>query len=154
MRRSIFALAAGMALAIGAHAQVYKWTDPSGKVHYGDRAPDDAKAEQVKIQVRSHEGPVEVTDWAAILRKRSFTPSGGSQNITMYSASWCVHCKRAKKYFNEKGIRFNEVDVEASEANRKEFKELGGGGIPLILIGDKAMRGFNEQKFESLMKKS
>ena len=30
------------------HAQVYKWVDESGQVHYGDR-PDNTKAEQVKI---------------------------------------------------------------------------------------------------------
>ena len=154
MRPTIVALVAGLALSLPAAAQVYKWTDSTGKVHYGDRAPDDAKTEQLKIEVRSHEGPVQVTDWAAILRKRSYTPPAGPQSVTMYMASWCVHCKRAKAYFNENGIRYNEVDIEASEANKKEFKEFGGGGVPLILVGDKAMRGFNEQRFQALMKKS
>lgn len=154
MMRSIIVLAAGLALAFGGAAQVYKWTDPSGKVHYGDRAPDDVKAEQIKIEVRSHEGPVQVTDWAAILRKRSYTPPAGPQSITMFSTTWCVHCKRARSYFQENGIRYNEVDIEASESNKREFKEFGGGGVPLILVGDKAMRGFNEQRFQALLKKS
>ena len=153
MRRSIIVLAFATALAFSAAAQVYKWTDPTGKVHYGDRPPDDTKTEQIKVDVRSHEGPVEVTDWAAILRKRSYTPPA-AQGITMYSTSWCVHCKHARNYFKEKGIRYNDVDIEASDANKKEFKEFGGGGVPLILVGDKAMRGFNPQKFEALMKKS
>jgi SNF2 family DNA or RNA helicase len=48
MRRSMIALAAGMALAFSVSAQVYKWTDRAGKVHYGDRSPDDAKSERVK----------------------------------------------------------------------------------------------------------
>ena len=153
MRRSIFMLAFGMALALSAFAQVYKWTDSTGKVHYGDRPPDDAKTEQLKLDVRSYDGPVQVTDWAAILRKRSYT-AAAPRGITMYSTSWCVHCKRARNYFKENGIRYNEVDVEASEANQKEFKELGGGGVPLILIGEKAMRGFSEEHFQALMKKS
>ena len=153
MSRSIVALAAGIAFALSAAAQVYKWTDPSGKVHYGDSPPADTRTEQIKIDIRSHEGPVEVTDWAAILRKRSYTPPG-AQSITMYSTSWCVHCKRAKNYFKENAINYKEVDIEASDANKKEFKEFGGGGVPLILVGDKAMRGFNEQRFESLRKKS
>jgi glutaredoxin len=153
MRRSIFMLAFGMALALSASAQVYKWTDPAGKVHYGDRPPDDAKTEQLKLDVRSYDGPVQVTDWAAILRKKS-SASPAARGITMYSTSWCVHCKRARNYFKENGIRYNEVDVEASEANQKEFKELGGGGVPLILVGDKAMRGFSEEHFQALMKKS
>lgn len=154
MSRSFVALAAGIALAFAASAQVYKWTDPSGKTHYGDRPPDDAKTEQIKVDIRSYDGPVQVTDWAAIIRKRSLSPPGRAQSITMYSTSWCVHCKRARNYFAEKGIRYNEVDVEASDANRKEFKELGGGGVPLILVGGKSMRGFSEQAIEALLKKS
>ena len=39
--------AAGLALALlaasAAHAQVYRWTDSQGKVHYGDRPPEAAK---------------------------------------------------------------------------------------------------------------
>jgi len=152
VKRSIVVLVAGLAFALCASAQVFKWTDSTGKVHYGDRPPDDAKTEQVKIDVRSHEGPVKVTDWSAILRRKTPSAAAGAQNITMYSTSWCVHCKRARSYFAEKGIRFNEVDIEASEANKKEFKELGPGGIPLILVGGKAMRGFSEQAIEALLK--
>jgi len=42
------ARAAGTALAFSVSAQVYKWTDLAGKVHYGDRPPDDATSEQVR----------------------------------------------------------------------------------------------------------
>ncbi len=47
-------LAPGLALAVaatlcasGAAAQVYRWTDDKGKVHYGDRPPEEAKAKPV-----------------------------------------------------------------------------------------------------------
>ena len=37
-------------LSVAAHAQVvYKWTDARGVVHYGDRAPADARSQQVDI---------------------------------------------------------------------------------------------------------
>ncbi len=154
MKRWMIALAAAMALALSASAQVHKWTDPSGKVHYGDRPPDDTKSEQLKMDVRSYDGPVQVSDWAAIIRKKSASRAAVSQGITMYTTSRCVHCKRARAYFAQKGIRYTEVDVEASEDNRKEFKELGGGGVPLILVGGKSMRGFSEAAIEALLKKS
>ncbi|QDQ25037.1 DUF4124 domain-containing protein [Chitinimonas arctica] len=36
-------------LAVGAHAEVYKWTDANGKVQFGDQPPAAAKAKPVKI---------------------------------------------------------------------------------------------------------
>ena len=154
MTRSAFALALGIALLLPVSAQVHKWTDPSGRVHYGDQPPADAKSEQLKLDIKSYEGPVQVTDWAAIIRKKSPGVTINTQTITMYSTSWCVHCKRARNYFASKGIRYNDVDVEASAAGRQEFKELGGGGVPLILVRGKVMRGFNEESMAELLKGS
>ena len=154
MMRRMITLAAGLVLAISASAQVHRWTDPSGKVHYGDRPPADAKSEQVKVDTGSYEGPVQVTDWAAIIRRKAPSRAAGPQDVVMYATSRCVHCKRARAYFAQKGIRYTEVDVDASEENRKEFKELGGKGVPLILVGGKQMRGFSEQAFEALLKET
>jgi glutaredoxin len=142
-----------LVLAWPCAGQVYKWVDPSGKPHYGDTPPDDVKKEQLRIDVRSHEGPAQVTDWAAILRKRA-APTARAHAVTMYSTSWCGYCKLARNYFNAKGIRFNEVDVESTDAAKREFAELGGGGVPLILVGSKAMRGFDEARLASLLRDS
>jgi glutaredoxin len=150
--RSILLLVLVLAMAVPVAAQVYKWTDATGKVHYGDRPPDDAKNEQLKLPVTSYNGPVKVTDWAAVIRRRPPPPTPRAHTVTMYSASWCVHCKRARNYFNTNGIRFNEVDVEATEATRQEFADLGGGGVPLILVGDRGMRGFDEHNIRALLK--
>ena len=151
--RSLLALLACV-FAAAASGQVYKWTDSSGKTHYGDSPPDGAQSQQLKIDVRSHEGPAQVTDWAAILRKKSPVASAASHSITMYSTSWCPHCKRARMYFAERGIAYEEIDIEASEKNKRDFKELGGGGVPLIIVGDKAMRGFDPKRMDALLKKS
>jgi glutaredoxin len=147
------ALAAmAMAMAIPAAAQVYKWTDPSGKVHYGDRPPVDSKNEQLKMPVTSYTGPVKVSDWAAIIRRKP-PPTARAHALTLYSASWCVHCKRARAYFVAHRIRFNEVDVEATEAGRQEFADLGGGGVPLILAGGLGIRGFDVEGIQALLAK-
>lgn len=151
--RSIWVGVLALILAWPCAGQVHKWVDSHGKAHYGDTPPEDVKSERLKIDVRSHEGPAQVTDWAAILRKRA-PPTARAYAVTMYSTSWCVHCKRAKNYFNANGIRFNEVDVESTDAAKREFAELGGGGVPLILVGSKAMRGFDEARLAALLKDS
>lgn len=153
MRFSALAALALLA-ALPAAGQIYKWTDSSGKVVYGDRPPEDAKKQEVRIAVPSYEGPVEVRDWGAVLRGKSSpgkAAAPGMPSITMYATSWCGHCRRAREYFASRGIAYTEVDVEASPEGNRRFKELGGKGVPLIVAGDKVMRGFSPDGFEQLL---
>ena len=86
------------------------------------------------------------------------TPSGGgtaasasSQRIVMYSAAWCPACKAAKQYMAQRGISYDEKDVDATPAYRSEFQQLGGKGVPLILVGDRRMEGFSPREFEEML---
>lgn len=135
-----------------AAAEVFKWTDSAGRVHYGDKEPEDAKSERLKVQVQSYDGPAKVMDWAAILHKKQ-PEVPATANVVMYSTSWCPHCKRARAYFAQNGIAYQDVDVEKSEAGKRDFAALGGGGVPLILVGGKAMRGFDPARMEQLLKR-
>lgn len=147
-------LAPMLILATAAAADVYKWTDERGKTHYGDRPPEEAQAQRVEIRIPSYDGPVQVQDWRAILLRKPTAAAADVAGVTMYSTSWCPHCKRARAYFAEKGIRFTEIDVEKSESGRRDYEALGGKGVPVILVGDRMMRGFSPAGFERLRRKS
>jgi hypothetical protein len=43
---------AALMLCMGANAQVYKWTDKQGRVHYSDTAPKDIESEEVSERLR------------------------------------------------------------------------------------------------------
>ena len=154
MIRLAWLISTALALVLPASAQVYKWADPSGKTHYGDAPPDDVKKQEVKIRIPSHEGPVEVRDWAAVIHKKSPLPPPEPDRITLYATDWCPHCKNARAYFNARGLQFTEYNVETSEAGRKEYEALGGRGVPVIVVGTKIMRGFSAKSFEALTRKS
>src|SRR4051812_14238644 len=146
-------LACAIAASAPGLAQVFKWTDANGKTHYGDSPPADALTKEVAITVPSYDGPVEVRDWSAILKRKSagaVPERHAGSAVTMYMTSWCPHCKRARAYFTQRHIAFTELDVEKSEAGRKGYESLGGGGVPIILVGDKVMRGFSPNAFEAL----
>jgi glutaredoxin len=154
----VLALAGALACSPAATAQVFKWTDAQGKVHYGDKPPEDAKTKQIKVDARSYDGPPQIADWASVLRRpakgESLQPRAASGGLTMFSAVWCGPCKRAKAYLAQKGIPYRDVDVEASDANAREFAGYGGGGVPLFISGDKAMRGFSPGSIEQLLASS
>ncbi len=139
-------------LALGASAQVFKWTDAQGKVHYGDKPPDDAKRQELRVPSKSYDGPPQIQDWAAIIR-RPTSVAGLQPNtagIAMFSATWCGPCKRAKAYLKQKGVAYRDVDIEGSDANAAEFESYGGGGIPFFISGSKRMRGFSPEGLDQL----
>ena len=140
-----------LALAAPAAAQVYTWKDKDGKTHFGDRPPPEAKTEEVRI--RSYGTPSPPQDWSRVLKAKAPT-AAAAQGVTMYMAEWCGVCRRARAYFVANKIAFTEIDVEKSDAGRREFDALGGRGVPLIVAGGKVMRGFSPEGFERLRRGS
>ena len=69
----------------------------------------------------------------------------------MYSTAWCGVCKEAKKYMRSKGIRYMEYDIEKMPSKQREFKRLGGKGVPLITVGKQKMSGFSATRLESML---
>jgi glutaredoxin len=142
-----FVLLACLMACLATSGQVYKWTDATGKTVYGDQPPDESKAKQLRIQSYDQ---VVVKDWSQVLRSKSGAGSGSG--VTMLSTAWCGVCKVARTYFRSKGIAFTDIDVEKSDAGARRYKELGGGGVPIILVGGKMMQGFGEEAFEEMRK--
>jgi glutaredoxin len=151
-RLALAFLVAALAAAPAA-AQVYKWTGPDGRTHYGDQPPETAKKQELRIGVQSFGGPAEVDTWTRVLKRPPAvdTSKPASAGVTMFSTSWCPHCKRAKAYFAQKGVSYREVDIEASDEGRREFGEYGGKGVPLIIVGERRMRGFDAAAMDRLL---
>jgi glutaredoxin len=70
-----------------------------------------------------------------------------AKRIVLYTAAQCPHCKRAKAFLRRERIAFREMDVGKSPRARKELERLGARGVPVLLIGDARLDGFDEQRF-------
>ncbi len=55
--------------------------------------------------------------------------------IVMYSALWCRDCRAAKRYFDEHGIAFTEIDIEETAGAADEVvRRVGKRAIPQLVI--------------------
>lgn len=70
--------------------------------------------------------------------------------VILYSAVWCSYCTKARKLLDKKGIAFFEYDIEKSTEGRMQYNELGGDGIPLLLINHKLVQGFDSSRIIEL----
>ena len=64
--------------------------------------------------------------------------------VIIYSASWCAPCRFAKQLLNEKGIKFNEIDIEKEDISRQDLEKLTGGStVPQICINNEYIGGYD-----------
>ena len=83
----------------------------------------------------------------------SSSRSGGSPSITIYTASWCGVCKKAKAYMKSKGIAYTERDVEKDSSAKAEVARKTGGatGVPVLDVGGEIMVGFDQNALDEMI---
>lgn len=66
--------------------------------------------------------------------------------VEIYSSMWCPFCYRAKKLFKNKGVEFEEIDVDGDRALRDKMRERADGRhtVPQIFINGVGVGGSDE----------
>lgn len=61
-----------------------------------------------------------------------------TDKITVYSATWCSDCKRAKKFFGEHRIQYENIDIEQNPEAVAVVEKINHGmrSIPTIIFPD------------------
>jgi mycoredoxin len=61
------------------------------------------------------------------------------EEITMYSTTWCVDCRRAKQFLKERGVTFSEVNIDEEPDAEDLVMEVNEGRrkVPTIKIGER-----------------
>lgn len=72
------------------------------------------------------------------------TQSSQQPEVILYGTSWCGYCAAARHFFDANGIQYTEYDTEKTTEGYEGHKKLGGGGVPVIVVGADVMHGYNE----------
>ncbi len=68
--------------------------------------------------------------------------------VIVYSMEDCVECTFVKKMLTEEGVSFEVRDITKSEEYKKEVEKYGFLGVPVTVVGDHAVKGFNPELIE------
>lgn len=72
--------------------------------------------------------------------------------VIIFTTPTCSFCNAAKRYFREKNIRFTEVDVSRDQkAAMDMYRRTGQMGVPVILINNRPIVGFNVNKINQML---
>ena len=75
-----------------------------------------------------------------------------NNEVVVYTRSGCGWCAKTVEYFQDKDIEFSEYNIEESDVYNERFLALSGHGVPLILIGDNLISGYNKEAFQMALK--
>jgi glutaredoxin len=77
--------------------------------------------------------------------------SAEALKVVMYTTKDCGYCAKARSYFKERNVQWEERDISASPQAHKEWKEKGGIGTPLILINGRYFQGFDQSGLDAAL---
>jgi glutaredoxin len=120
-------------------ADIYQWRDASGKLYFSDKKPERPGVTMLNTTPVNSIASVQITAPPAATNDKS---------VVMYSTQRCGYCKKARKYFKQAGIAYQDFDIDNSQTARAAYDRLGGRGVPLILVGKARMDGFSEESFK------
>ncbi len=126
------------AAAFAASAQMYRWTDEKGRVHFTSTPPPaGAKNVQKKGSGAAAESSAPALPFAVQQAQRDFP-------ITLYTTPGCEGCDAARKLLNGRGLPFKEVSVTENEQIEELKAATGANSVPTMIVGRSVQKGFEE----------
>lgn len=135
----------------GAPRGAYQYIDESGRVRIA------ASLDQVPERQRST--ATAITSAGRPARRDRARPSGEkaafvqNADVTIYTTPGCPWCRRAMSYFEQKGIEYTNRDVSSDQEAYEDYLDVTGGqpGVPVIVVGEAWMQGWNATRFDQLL---
>ena len=87
-----------------------------------------------------------VLEWEEIVYYNNPVKRVSAQNsglAIMYSTADCVYCVQIREIFADKKFPYVEYDIDKNSKARSDLFELGGKGVPLLVVNGEVIPGFN-----------
>lgn len=73
-------------------------------------------------------------------------------NVTLLTTPTCTYCVALRRFLDEKGIKYNDVDVSADmKAQEEMISRTGQASVPVLYIDDQVVVGFDRKKICELL---
>lgn len=159
---TVVAAAIGALLAGAARGEAYTWVDAEGTVHFQEAPPASGRqrARKVKLPPASAPAPAPSPDPAPARSPGGARPEPAAAprpkpppQVELFTTSWCPWCKKARAFFEARGIAFVERDIEQDpDALDRKLRLDGDRRIPTAVIGGIVVKGYRPEAYEAALK--
>ncbi len=144
---SVVFIAMLLIIVNGAYAaEVYRWVDGNGKVHYSDIPPP---ADAQNAQLKKMGGNAIDVDKVSYATRDAMKKNP----VVLFSNNCGTLCDQAKQLLNKRGIPFTLRNPEASSVEADALKKLIGSlEVPVLVVGSSSpLKGFEEGAWTSAL---
>lgn len=140
MKSTASVLVVTLLLAAGAaHAQLYKWVGPDGKVTYSDVPPPKTAKQVEQKDLASATGGASTAGLPYELAQ-----AARNHPVTLYTGDKCDPCDEARSYLKQRGVPFAEKTVTSNDDIARLKQVAGDSRLPFVTIGRDKHTGFND----------
>ncbi len=130
--------------AVTVQADLYKWVDADGTVHYSDQPPPAGAGKSERKRLGDKPGDVSLP-YVLQQAMKNFP-------VTIYVYDCGDGCDRARALLAKRGVPHTSKDPLAPEM-REELKKITGGQevVPVLQVGRRILRGFEEAQWNAAL---
>jgi glutaredoxin 3 len=74
------------------------------------------------------------------------------REIEIYTSETCSYCHAAKDFFRQNNMEFTEYNITKDTQARSELMRKGHRSVPLIIIDNEEVSGFDREKLSTILK--
>jgi len=139
-----------LAFALAAQAQLYRWTDENGKVHYTD-APPPANATNVQKKASARPGGSEAASGSA-QQPYALRQAASNFPVTIYTSKDCGDpCTKGLAHLKKRGVPFTEKTVGSKAEIDALTKLAGAPRVPVLVVGVVVQKEYEERSWNGAL---
>jgi glutaredoxin len=136
---ALCATALAASFALQAQTNVYRWVDKDGKVHFSDGPPPPDARDASSKRMGGGEVAAPQLPFA--------TQEAMKRNpATLFVSNDCGElCANGRALLAKRGVPFTERNAQTNPEAAEEVKKLTGAlQVPVLLLGEKPVKGYDE----------
>ena len=143
---ALFVLCLSLATTAWA-AEMYRWVDKDGKVHYTD-SPPPASARKVEEKNLGGNSSVSGGDlpYATRVAAKNFP-------VTLFVSNCGEPCTQAKQHLAKRGIPYTPKNPASNEADAEALRKLvGSPQVPVLVVGKSSpLKGYDANAWDAAL---
>ncbi|TDI80038.1 MAG: glutaredoxin family protein [Betaproteobacteria bacterium] len=126
-------------------AEMYRWVDANGKVHYTDTLPP-LTAKSVQKKVLGNQAGEAQMPYSLQQAMKNFP-------VTFYNSKCGEPCINAIELLTNRGIPFSKKNPGNNPADAEALKKVVGGElvVPVLVVGNDILKGFEKGSWNSAL---
>lgn len=143
--RFVLLLSCCLAASLVQAAELYRWVDADGKVHYTDQPPP---ASAKKVEEKKLSGSTIDTSQLPYATQQAVKKSP----VTLYANDCGEPCTQAREHLSKRGIPYTGKNPETTPADAEALKKLVGAAfVPVLLVGSAVSKGYEKEAWDAAL---